>query len=281
MFKNYKKLAFTLAELLVCIGVIGSIAAMTIPSLAYNYRAKVLEEQYRSTYSDLRQIGAMLNYEKGDVGVYANSSNFADWERAFVAMLNGGNSVKTGLTPVTLQTEYTSLYREGGASPGPWMFNLNKGGLVKTINICDNGGIWLDTKGRIWTFNAENRIICVDVNGVSNPNRLNMDIHAFIPMTSKMVATWVYDDPTNPLDYSGTIIPCDLDKITHKGLSNKVPGRNGVAFAKGSGSALDTCPFNEPVENIAAMNSTQPGKSAKGRTVTTSDTYWKSYIDYK
>ena len=40
-----KKFGFTLAEVLVVLGLIGSVSAITIPNLAYNYRAKVLEEQ--------------------------------------------------------------------------------------------------------------------------------------------------------------------------------------------------------------------------------------------
>lgn len=56
-------------------------SAITIPTLAYNYRAKVLEEQYRSAYSDLKQIGAMINYEKGDVGEYANKVSLTEWEK--------------------------------------------------------------------------------------------------------------------------------------------------------------------------------------------------------
>ncbi len=54
----------------VTLGLIGAISAITIPTLAYNYRAKVLEEQFRSTYSDIKQIGTMINYQKGDVGEY-------------------------------------------------------------------------------------------------------------------------------------------------------------------------------------------------------------------
>lgn len=49
-----KKRGFTLAEVLVTLGLIGAISALTIPTLAFNYKAKVLEEQFRSTYSDVR-----------------------------------------------------------------------------------------------------------------------------------------------------------------------------------------------------------------------------------
>ncbi len=50
-----KKTAFTLAELLVTLGVLGSVAALTLPTIAYNYRGKVLEQQFRSTYSEIKK----------------------------------------------------------------------------------------------------------------------------------------------------------------------------------------------------------------------------------
>ncbi|MBO5385951.1 type II secretion system protein [bacterium] len=283
MFKFDKKNAFTLAEMLVTIGLIGAISALTIPTLAYNYRSKVLEEQFRSTYSDVRQIGAMINYEKGDVGEYANKITFTAWQKDFVGRLNGGNNLLGSESPSALQTKYTQTLKDGGGSPGLWAFNLSGGALRKVNNICDNGSIWLDSKGRLWTFNSEMRIICVDVNGTANPNRINIDTFAFIPMSAKMVATYVYDDPNNPTNYSGSMVLCDLDRLTLKGLSNTYPQTDDDGNYKKNNpvSAYDTCPFNEPVENIAAVNSTYAGKSARNKTVTTSNNYWKDYINYK
>ena len=49
VFKNEKervKLAFTLAEVLITLGIIGVVAALTIPSLINNYKAKRLHTQF-------------------------------------------------------------------------------------------------------------------------------------------------------------------------------------------------------------------------------------------
>lgn len=303
MFSLNKKRGFTLAEIMVTLGLVGAISAMVIPSLAYNYRAKVLEQQFRDTYSEIRQIGSMINYEKGDVGEYANKLTQANWEKDFVSRLNGGNKLLASPTPSKIKKALKDYYRSSGTNPGPYYFNLSEtgqkeevGGSGGTSYLCDNSNIWVDNKGRIWTFNNENRIICVDINGSANPNRYNIDIFSFTPMSADMVARWVYDDPANPNNYSGAIIPCDIELQHRKNLGNVWPcktlpsqkcasgdGIHGsdVAFVKGSGSALDYCPFNEPIENIAPMNSYKPGKSAKNKNVTTNSTYWKDYIDYK
>jgi hypothetical protein len=100
------------------------------------------------------------------------------------------------------------------------------------------------------------RIVCVDVNGTANPNRINIDTFAFIPMTAKMVATYVYNDPEHPMAYSGSMVLCDLDRLTLQGLSNTYPqtDANGNYKKNNPRSAYDTCPFNAPVENIAAVN---------------------------
>lgn len=283
MFKFNKESAFTLAEVLITLGLIGAISALTIPTLAYNYRSKVLEEQFRSTYSDVRQIGALMNYEKGDVGEYAEKVSFTTWQQDFVSRLSGGNNLLSTPGHANITAKKREIYKNGGGSPGPWAFNLSGGALNSVGDICDNGAIWLDNKGRIWTFNAEMKIICVDINGTANPNRLNIDTFAFIPMSAKAVATYVYDDPDNPTDYSGAIVVCDLDRLTMQGLSNATPkfDDNGKYKKGDPKSAYDTCPFNEPVENIAPTNGTRAGKSARNRNITNANTYWKDYIDYK
>ena len=279
-----KNLGFTLSEILVVLGLIGTISAITIPNLAYNYKSKVLEEQYRATYSEIKEIGSYLNYDKGDVGEYANKINIASWANEFMSKINGGNKLLNNINSGNgIQAAMANIYREAHTRPGPYAFNLNDNSSLQKVNIiCDNYNIWLDSKGRIWTFNSESRIICVDINGTANPNRLNIDIFAFIPMNAQQVATWVYDDQDNMNNYSGQIVPCDLDKLSSGNLSNKLSTKNEAGqYVKGSGGALDACPFFEPVENIAPINGRKPGKSARNRNVTRANNYWKDYINYK
>lgn len=50
------KSAFTLAEVLITIGIIGVISALTIPSLITNYKRHCLETQFRKAQSQLQQV---------------------------------------------------------------------------------------------------------------------------------------------------------------------------------------------------------------------------------
>lgn len=304
-----KKYGFTLAELLITIGLLGSLAALTIPTLSYNYRGKVLEQQFRATYSELKEIASRINYEKGDVGdyayncVYSSNSNFhcgaqtaagknkysgtLRWASEVMSYVSGGSTFDESANFSTgISAKLKEIYKNAGAPQGPLSFYNSKNhvGIV-----CDNGGIWSDSKGRLWTFNGENQFICVDVNGTAAPNRLNIDTFIFKPMSAKEMAIYINDeDPDNPhtSNYTGQIIPCDIQQVSSDNWGNKMPQQTG--FKKGSGSAVDYCYFNEPIENIAAMPFTDrkghkanSGTSARGKTVTRANNYWTDYINYR
>lgn len=275
-----KKFGFTLAEILITLGLIGAISAMTIPTLAYNYRSKVLEEQFKSTYSDIKQAGAMMSRENGDLGIYAKRfSNTANWAQEFMSYMNGGgtydkNTYHSGEN--SIHKRLKEIYASANAPQGPLGFRSGS----KSAVPCDNGGIWTDSKGRLWTFNHESRIVCVDINGTAAPNRFNIDTFAFIPATAKDVATYVYNDPTHVSDYSGQFLACDIEAIKEKGMSNTTS--KTVNYEKGTRdnpkSALDLCPFNAPIENVAPSWET---KDAMGKDLKANANYWKDYIHYK
>ena len=283
-----KKFGFTLAEIMVTMGLIGVISALTIPTLAYNYRGKVLEQQFRATYSDIKEIGSRINSDKGDVGQYANSIDISKWAHEFISYLPGGGPYDKNVNSTNgIAASMNTIYKNGGGGGGPYKFDMSAGKKIGTM-YCDNYGIWIDSKSRIWTFNSESRIICVDINGTAPPNTFNIDVFAFIPMNAHQVGTWVYNDETHDSNYSGQIVSCNAEQLQYNNMHNKYYGRDcTLPGKKGEGCALDACPFNEPIENVAVMekdkfgNVTGNGKSAKGKTVTLSNNYWKDYINYK
>ena len=50
------KFGFTLAEVLITLGIIGVVAALTIPSLINNYKAQRLRTQFLKSYSTIQQV---------------------------------------------------------------------------------------------------------------------------------------------------------------------------------------------------------------------------------
>lgn len=57
---NNKNRAFTLAEVLITLGIIGVVAAITMPVLISKYRAQVFESQFKKAYSSVQNATKML-----------------------------------------------------------------------------------------------------------------------------------------------------------------------------------------------------------------------------
>ena len=62
-----KYIGFTLAEVLVTLGIIGVVAAMTMPALIQNYRNQVVETRLKKFYSTMNQAIAMSIKDNDDV----------------------------------------------------------------------------------------------------------------------------------------------------------------------------------------------------------------------
>ena len=59
------KPAFTLAEVLITLGVIGIVAAMTLPTLIANYKNKVLLNQAKNSYSKISNALLLVKTQNG------------------------------------------------------------------------------------------------------------------------------------------------------------------------------------------------------------------------
>ena len=76
MNKKIKKFnAFTLAEVLITLGVIGVVAAMTLPTLIHNYKKSVVENKVKSMYSIISNAVRMSEAKYGEM---------AEWDRCDV-----------------------------------------------------------------------------------------------------------------------------------------------------------------------------------------------------
>ena len=70
-----KKLAFTLAEVLITLGVIGVVAAITIPTLVQNHRNHIVETKLKQTYSLVNQALTMSEAINGEKENWVNELN--------------------------------------------------------------------------------------------------------------------------------------------------------------------------------------------------------------
>ena len=88
-----KKSAFTLAEVLITLGIIGVVAALTIPNVVSNYKKKVVETRLAKLYSVLNQAvelseeknGACTTWEWGDINNHRDSAYMEKWWKTYMA----------------------------------------------------------------------------------------------------------------------------------------------------------------------------------------------------
>ena len=90
---NQRKCAFTLAEVLITLGIIGVVAAMTMPSLIANHKEKQTVAQLKKTYSILQQAYLMA------INKYGDPENW-DKSNTYIGKDDEGNNI----------TDYSSAY---------------------------------------------------------------------------------------------------------------------------------------------------------------------------
>lgn len=174
---NLYKKAFTLAEVLITLGVIGVVAAMTLPSVINTTKHKELETALKKNYSIILQVLQRMELDRGET---PKSSNFAYLEFApeFLKYFNYGKKCSEG------SAECASKVEDENDSTNTTMIKE-----YKTYNKSRNVSTTYFDDGKFKTFNEfymfENQwpnllIITVDVNGIlKGPNLWGHDLFSF------------------------------------------------------------------------------------------------------
>lgn len=216
--------AFTLAEVLITLGIIGIVAAMTLPSLVNKVKYKEFETALNKNYTILQQALQRAQLDTGEVIRPANYQNTGGSARAPIKDLLLKYIIKA--KDCGIGTEKGSCVENAGISG-----NENIQSIYKTYNNKNDINYYLMDDGQFITsdgtlFLIENSAtststvlpiyITVDVNGINkNPNR------------------WGYDLFTFELTNSGKLLPMgaegthytDMSKYcskTHTGNSNGI-----------------------------------------------------------
>lgn len=181
MFKNgNSQKSFTLAEVLITLGIIGIVAAMTLPSIINTTRNKENETRLKIAYSLLTNAVAYLHSQ--DIQIYGSNFSTANTASATTSLAsvlaNAFNHVGKRTTsgsgfsvPILNGQAVHHLYKTmSGAS-------LSSGLLDDGYFELNNGmSIFLETN-----TSSNFPIIFFDFNGVmGKPNRLGYDMFAFI-----------------------------------------------------------------------------------------------------
>lgn len=168
------KKGFTMAEVLITLGIIGIVAAMTLPGVMARHRSKVLEAQFHKRYNELSQ--ALLMLKKDDIYIY-DTLNGPEFQELLANRFKG--AISPGRS-IYLSSAEVQKNRIGYSLPKYKTFN--KATEFKTAYL-DDGCIIISKEFFIFlnadNWSTKNMAIIIDVNGLQKPNIFGYDVFAF------------------------------------------------------------------------------------------------------
>lgn len=174
----YKK-GFTLAEVLITLGIIGVIAAMILPGLVNNYTAHKLRTQFFKSYSLINQaLQTMVAKEDYVTNVSFNSATFyKKFAQNLKVLEDCGNYYgdKNNTHPCYVPNTGTYKYKNlaGGVAGNGFENKMDDG----TLLLMDGTTLYFENDAARQNYVI---FITVDLNGVNGePNMLGYDVFTF------------------------------------------------------------------------------------------------------
>jgi prepilin-type N-terminal cleavage/methylation domain-containing protein len=168
--------AFTLAEVLITLGIIGVVAALTIPTLISNTNSQRFRALFKKSLSTLDQAGRMaqakyeVNYGAAisPCGENAQTENLED-TYSFCAILNGTLS---GATYIGTPQDYQIQMYDFDYTPQDMIAYTMSDGTMVMFNKLAMGCSASFMADATWSENHPQCLGFIDVNGKTRPNKL-------------------------------------------------------------------------------------------------------------
>ncbi len=203
-FRN-DRFGFTLAEVLITLGIIGVVAAMTLPVLVANYQKLQAVAQLKRTYNVLSNAIRMSMSENGDVEDWVISSSDINGSSEFsnTYLLPYLKVVKNCGTSTSGDCSY-SLKNSNGTDASSRLANYSR------FILNDGAIVFIFSKVNVATHTFPKIIyVNVDINGYKMPNKMGRDYFEFalvLDTTDDMYK------PLGRLNASGQSQPMDTVK---------------------------------------------------------------------
>ena len=192
IYRNINRNAFTLAEVLITLGIIGVVAALTMPSLIGNYKKQQAIQQLKKAYSVLSQAYTRAIADYGDSSEWdeitpQTAFDYYDtyWKPYFQAPVRCYRYSECGYQSKTpfFKTKKTAdgyvISPNAGSENSRVLLHLNDGTFIMIITGSGYGD--------------DDRRILVDLNGAKLPNRFGNDVFFFLRVNGKGVVPYGYD----------------------------------------------------------------------------------------
>ena len=176
--KTSRKTAFTMAEVLITLGIIGIVAAMTLPSLINNYKPKELETGFKKNYSAINQAINMYTADTGEI-LHADELGTVELKKILLKYMDvlhecgAAWGSKDCIYNASNQEERSKIYKT---------YNGKK--YIGNLNLFDDGQLVLKDGTLILIENQgitdKEVYISFDVNGYrKSPNKYGHDLFTF------------------------------------------------------------------------------------------------------
>ena len=194
-----KKCAFTLAEVLITLGVIGIVAAMTLPSLIKKQEKLILVNKLKKTYTVLNQQFMRAQLDNGDYDTWAKGEKIVVetyFNTYFKPYFNNATICKNARA-----CGYKTIY--------PWK-NINGSQLVWAL-VSDSTRVCFMLNDGTFIFLPRNttgsagqpvyvNYMYVDINGFKNPNIVGHDVFIFQLVDKKGLIPYCSDKSENDIN---------------------------------------------------------------------------------
>lgn len=185
----FTKKAFTLAEVLITLGIIGVVAGMTIPTLMQNTQNAELVTKMKKEYSVLSNAHQQLKTENG--GGFSFASGIPDGlYGAFKSKLSYINECAGGSSSGICLSDNIKFFNGGTPTNG---YTLTAYNYTQVLVLKDGASMSFNLalslcNGTTGTYTNSCGWILMDVNGLKSPNKWGKDIYLF----------YVFDDVIRP-----------------------------------------------------------------------------------
>ena len=187
-----KLLGFTLAEVLVTLGIIGVVAALTTPTLVANINRQGYATALKTTVSDLQNAFATAMEEQNASGLnelpawserskYYLTSNSSDHDKNLYYDFMRKYLKLKSVFNAAADTYYTSygtnsysMNKSGGIGS-----KTNMDGRFLTVELKNGATVFYVRYSNTYTPEFAGEIL-IDVNGAEGPNVFARDIHRFV-----------------------------------------------------------------------------------------------------
>ena len=191
-----RRVAFTLAEVLITLGIIGVVAALTLPTVIQNYQKQVTVNKLKKAYSMLGQVAqksiadnGSIDFVDGDLldedavkkffntywlSYFKGVDVFPDGKKPY--RLNGNTVCYKHISGILVDTHVYTKYSDGR------IFFNTADGVTYYVDIMRWDNKKYNDKGELISqdgvYNSA-QMVFVDLNGIKPPNTFGKDVFMF------------------------------------------------------------------------------------------------------